>query len=69
MKIVILDKKTLGDDLDISEASKFGEVIVRDNTAPEEVEAAISDADSPAFTTIVLVSELYFDITGSPKTS
>ena len=45
MKIVILDKKTLGDDLDISEASKFGEVIVRDNTAPEEVEAAISDAD------------------------
>ncbi len=45
MKIVILDKKTLGDDLDISGASKFGEVVVRDNTAPDEVETAISDAD------------------------
>lgn len=45
MKIVILDKKTLGDDLDISAASQFGKVIVRENTAPDQVEGAISDAD------------------------
>lgn len=45
MKIVVLDRLTLGDDLDISAASKFGEVVVRDNTSPDEVESAIGDAD------------------------
>ena len=45
MKISILDRLTLGDDLDISSASQFGEVIVHDSTSPDEVSAHIADAD------------------------
>lgn len=45
MKIVVLDKLTLGDDLDISKASEFGAVVAYDNTMPEEVCERISDAD------------------------
>ena len=45
MKISILDRLTLGEDLDISSASQFGEVIVHDNTTPHEVSAHIGDAD------------------------
>ncbi len=45
MKIVILDRLTLGDDLDISSASQFGELIVYDSTNPYEVSSHIADAD------------------------
>ncbi len=45
MKIVVLDRMTLGDDLDISKASEFGEVTVYDNTEADEVEEHIGDAD------------------------
>lgn len=45
MKIVILDRLTLGDDLDITPAEKAGTVISYDTTSPEEVEAHIKDAD------------------------
>lgn len=45
MKIVVLDRLTLGEDLDISEASKYGEVVCFDKTEPSEVEERIADAD------------------------
>ncbi len=45
MKIVVLDRFTLGEDLDISRASDFGEVVVYDHTKPEEVKERIVDAD------------------------
>ncbi len=45
MNIVVLDAVTLGEDLDISAASNYGNVIRYDNTKPEEVEERIKDAD------------------------
>ena len=45
MKIVILDRLTLGEDLDVSAAGQFGEVVCFDATAPHEVEAHVGDAD------------------------
>ncbi len=45
MKIVVLDRDTLGDDIDLSEFSKFGEVIVYGSTGREEVFSRVSDAD------------------------
>ena len=45
MKTVILDRLTLGDDLSISAASQFGEVIVYNSTSPDEVSKHIADAD------------------------
>ena len=45
MKIVVLDRVTLGSDLDISSAEKFGELTVYDNTAPDEVAERIKEAE------------------------
>ncbi len=45
MKIVILDRLTLGADLDLSPADSFGEVISYDKTEPCEVAEHIGDAD------------------------
>ena len=45
MKITLLDAKTLGDDLNFDILSSFGEVVVFDNTTPEEVENHVSDSD------------------------
>ncbi len=45
MKIVVLDRLTLGDDLDIKGASELGEVIAYDSTAPDEIEERIKNAD------------------------
>ncbi len=45
MKIVVLDRLTLGTDLDLSAAESFGTLICYDNTTPEEVEAHIADAE------------------------
>lgn len=45
MKIIVLDRLTLGEDLDISAASAFGEVICYDKTEPDEVAQHILDAD------------------------
>jgi len=45
MKIAVLDRLTLGDDLDISGAEKFGDVVSYDSTAPDEAEVHIGDAD------------------------
>lgn len=45
MKIAVLDRLTLGEDLDLSESKKYGEVVIYDKTEPEEVEEHIGDAD------------------------
>ena len=45
MKIVVLDRLTLGEDLDISGAGCFGELVSYDSTLPEEVEHHIGDAE------------------------
>ncbi|MBR1389847.1 MAG: D-2-hydroxyacid dehydrogenase [Lachnospiraceae bacterium] len=45
MKIVFLDAKTIGDDIDLSEFDTLGEVVKYDFSAPEEVPARVVDAD------------------------
>lgn len=45
MKIVVLDAATLGEDLDLSPLSRFGELVVYNNSTPEEIPARIADAD------------------------
>ena len=45
MKIVFLDAKTLGDDIDLSAVYELGDVCIHENTPQNEVENAISDAD------------------------
>jgi len=45
MKLVFLDMKTLGFEVDASGLYRFGEVCLYDNVLDEDVPAAISDAD------------------------
>lgn len=45
MKIVFLDAKTLGDDIDYSQFEQFGTVVRYPFTAPEEVPERAADAD------------------------
>ena len=45
MKIAILDKGTLGEDIDLFPLRSLGETAEYEKTAPEEVAARISDAD------------------------
>ena len=45
MKIVFLDVKTIGDDIDLSGYEKLGEVIKYNFSSPEEVPARVQDAD------------------------
>ena len=44
-KIVFLDRKTIGEDLDLSGFDEFGEVLMYDFSAPEEVPDRVRDAD------------------------
>ncbi len=45
MKIVILDAKTLGNDIDLSLFNEFGNVVVYDVTKPEETIDRVKDAE------------------------
>ena len=45
MNIVILDAKTLGDDIDLSVFDELGKTTVYQFTEPENVEERIKDAD------------------------
>ncbi len=45
MKIAILDKSTLGADIDLSTISALGEIVEYPSTAPEEMTTHIGDAD------------------------
>lgn len=45
MKIVFLDRKTIGDEIDLSKFESYGEVITYDFSKPEEVPERVVDAD------------------------
>ena len=45
IKIVFLDRKTIGDDLDLSGFNRLGEVVMYDFSDPEEVPDRVKDAD------------------------
>ena len=45
MKLVFLDKKTIGEDIDFSPFRKLGDVVEYDFTLPEEVPERAADAD------------------------
>ena len=45
MKVVFLDKKTLGNDLDFSKFSEFGEVVYYEVTKPNQTQERVKDAD------------------------
>ena len=47
MKLVFLDKKTIGEDIDFSPFRKLGDVVEYDFTLPEEVPERAADADVP----------------------
>lgn len=53
MKIVILDRATLGSDMNTDIFNKFGEVVSYDTTKPEETKQRIKDAD------IVITNKVY----------
>lgn len=45
MKIVFLDRKTIGEDIDLSSFNEFGEVVIYDYSTPEEALLRTEDAD------------------------
>lgn len=45
MKIVFLDRKTIGEDIDLSGYDRFGEVVMYDFSYPDEVPDRVVDAD------------------------
>ena len=45
MKLVFLDKKTIGEDMDFSRFAELGDVVEYDFTQPEEVPERVKDAD------------------------
>ena len=59
MKIVILDKKAMGDDISVSPLEAFGEVVVYGATAPEELNARIADADVIVLNKVKITAEAF----------
>lgn len=55
MKIVLLEKKTLGDDIDLSAFSNLGEVVMYETSTREETKKRIADAE------IVIMNKLNMD--------
>lgn len=53
-KIVILDQKTLGDDIDISAFNNYGEVKINSLTSPGNVENEIKDAEVIILNKVIL---------------
>ena len=45
MKIVFLDVKTIGEDIDLSAYDELGEIVKYSFSSPEEVPARVTDAD------------------------
>jgi len=60
MKIVYLDAKTLGDDLDLSAVSELGEAVIYENTPQDEVKNVITDAD------VIIVNKLKLNESNLP---
>ena len=66
MKIVFLDAKTLGSDIDLSVFDQFGDVVIYPTTKPEETTARIRDADI-IITNKVIVDKQRMDTSPSLK--
>jgi len=64
MKIVLLDAKTLGDDLDLGVFDAFGEVTLYPTTAAEETPGRISDAEIVITNKVVITRKM---MQNSPK--
>ncbi|MCR5607803.1 MAG: D-2-hydroxyacid dehydrogenase [Lachnospiraceae bacterium] len=45
MKLVFLESKSLGEDISLDKFNNLGDVVIYDNTMPEEIEERIKDAD------------------------
>ncbi|MBQ4301132.1 MAG: hydroxyacid dehydrogenase, partial [Lachnospiraceae bacterium] len=45
MKIVFLDRKTIGEDLNLDKFNEFGQVVMYNFSKPEEIPARVADAD------------------------
>ena len=58
MKIVILDAKTLGDDLDLSPINNFGEVITYQTTFASQTLDRVEDADIIITNKVVISSDI-----------
>lgn len=58
MKIVILDGKTLGEDLDLSPLLQFGEIVNHQTTSVEETASRIEEADIVITNKVVLSKEV-----------
>ena len=46
MKIVILERGTIGPDVDVNVIAELGETVIYDNTEPEQVAERVKDAES-----------------------
>lgn len=66
MKIVMLDKKTLGDDCDLSELQKMGDFIAYDETDKNHTIERIKDADA-VFTNKVVIGKEEMDSAANLK--
>ncbi len=60
MKVVILDAKTLGDDIEFSVFEKFGELKVYPTTSPLQLNDRIKDAD------VIIVNKIKLDESNLP---
>ncbi len=58
MKIVILDAKTLGNDLDLSSINDFGEVITYQTTLPSQTLQRVEDTDIIITNKVVISSDI-----------
>ena len=58
MKIVLLDAKTLGSDLDISALEDIGEVVVYQTTQPGETQQRIGEADIVISNKVVITAKM-----------
>jgi len=58
MKIVILDAKTLGDDLDLSPINDFGEFIIYQTTSPSQTLQRVEDANIIITNKVVISSDI-----------
>ena len=58
MRIVILDKKTLGDDIDLGKFDTFGEVVMYESTTKDETKTRVKDADIVITNKVVIDREI-----------
>ena len=45
MKIVFLDRKSIGEDIDLTEYNKFGQVVIYDYSTDDQIPERVNDAD------------------------